>query len=333
MTISQFKAIRVHDTENGKQASIETMSLNDLCAGDVTIRSAFSSINYKDALAITGQPGIMRKYPLNAGIDVAGVVESSSSTEYKAGDKVIVTGSEMSQLHDGGLSEIVRVPAEWIVPLPDGLSLYESMLLGTAGFTAGLALLRLEQNGLTPDQGEVLISGASGGVGSIAIQLFSRRGYKVVAMSATENVDYLIQLGAQRVISPPGIKERPAALEHARWAGALDTIGGDVLSGITRQLKPWGSVASIGLAGGANLSMTTMPFIIRGVSVLGITSADCPYEIRKRVWTNLADKWKPQHMDSIANKEITLEEAFTVAKQILKRQHHGRTVVKFDSQP
>jgi NADPH2:quinone reductase len=327
--MSRFRAYRVHEHKGVISARLEDLELDDLTPGDVTIRTHYSSVNYKDALAATGKGRIMRRFPLVVGIDVAGLVSASSDTRFKPGDEVLVTGCGLGEDHDGGFSEVVRVPADWVVPLPEGLSLFDVMAIGTAGFSAALALDRMEQNGQHPDQGPVIVSGASGGVGSFAIDLLSARGYEVAALTGKPDVaDYLKELGAGTLLDrhtrSPG--ERP--LEPAQWGVAIDTLGGEMLAWLTRTVRPWGTIASIGMAGGTELNTTVMPFILRGISVLGITSADCPMKRRRRVWQRLASDLRPQHLREIVTEIVSLEELSGVFERLLADRHRGRTVLR-----
>lgn len=327
--MGSFNAFRIHEHADGTvRAGLEELALNDLSPGEVVIRSRYSSVNYKDALAATGKGRILRRFPLVGGVDVAGVVTSSVDARFHEGDQVLVTGCGLGESHDGGFSEIVRVPADWVVPLPGGMSLFESMALGTAGFTAALAIDRLEQNDLHPGQGPVLVTGASGGVGSVAIDLLSGRGYEVVALSRKpEANDYLQSLGAADVLDTSEVKASDKPLEAARWAGAIDNVGGELLGWLTRTVQPWGSIASIGLAGGVQLHTTVMPFILRGVSILGITSANCPMDHRRKVWNRLVTDLKPRHLDKIVAATVTLDELSGVFEKVLSGRHRGRYVV------
>ena len=324
-----FRALRVHENADGTvHAALEQLALEDLSPGEVVIRSRYSSVNYKDALAATGKGKILRRFPLVAGVDVAGVVISSVDARFQEGDQVLVTGCGLGESHDGGFSEVVRVPADWVVPLPQGLSLRDAMLLGTAGFTAGLAIDRMEQNGLSPGQGPVVVTGATGGVGSVAIDLLSGRGYEVVALSRKPKMKvYLQSLGAADVLDTKTATAGGKPLEATRWAGAIDSVGGEVLGWLTRTVQPWGSIASIGLAGGPELHTTVMPFILRGISILGITSANCPMQRRMKVWKRLVTDLKPQHLASIVAGQVTLDELPGVFETVLSGQHHGRYVV------
>jgi len=327
--MSRFRAYRVHERKGAITARLENLAIDDLTPGDVTLRAHYSSVNYKDALAATGKGRIMRRFPLVAGIDVAGVVSASSDTRFRPGDEVLVTGCGLGEDHDGGFSEVVRVPGDWVVPLPDGLSLFEAMAIGTAGFTAALAIDRMEQNGQQPDQGAVVVTGASGGVGSFAVDLLSACGYPVVALTGKPDVaDYLKELGAGTVLDRRTLDPGERPLEKAQWGGAIDTLGGAVLTWLTRTLRPWGTIACIGMAGGTELNTTVMPFILRGISVLGITSADCPMKRRRRLWQRLASDLRPQHLREIVSEIVTLEELSGVFERLLVDRHRGRTVLR-----
>ena len=326
--MESFRALRVHELDGGIEARIETLSINDLAPGEVVIRAHFSSVNYKDALAVTGKGRILRRFPLVAGIDVAGVVTGSADDRFQAGDEVLVTGCGLGESHDGGFSEVARVPADWVVPLPAGLTLFNAMVLGTAGFTAALAIDQLERNAQQPDAGPVIVTGATGGVGSIAIDLLSGRGYEVVALTGKSDAEtWLKDLGAASVLDRHTLAPVDRPLEKAQWGGAIDNVGGDTLAWLTRTVKPWGNIASIGMAGGAGLHTTVMPFILRGVSILGITSANCPMERRKQIWNRLVTDMKPRHLDRIVAGTVGLDELPAMCGRMLSAQHRGRYVV------
>jgi NADPH2:quinone reductase len=326
--MSGFRAFRVHQQGGVTRAVLETLTLDDLSPGEVVIEAHYSSVNYKDALAATGMGKILRRFPLVGGVDVSGVVLQSGDARFAAGNAVLVTGCGLGESHDGGYAELVRVPADWVVPLPAGMSLRDAMALGTAGFAAALAIDRLEQNGLAPGQGPVLVTGASGGVGSIAIDLLSNAGYEVAALSRKPDAsDYLQELGATAIVASGGIAAEGKPLEAARWAGAIDTVGGDVLGWLTRTVMPWGSIASIGLVGDAQLHTTVMPFILRGISVLGITSANCPMARRLATWDRLVTNLKPRHLERIVAGEVGLEKLPKVFDAILSGRHRGRHLV------
>ena len=324
-----FRAFRIHERDGVTRAGLETLVLDELSSGDVVIEAHYSSVNYKDALAATGRGRILRRFPLVGGVDVSGVVLESGDARYATGDEVLVTGCGLGESHDGGFSEIVRVPADWVVPLPQGVSLRDAMLLGTAGFAAALAIDRMEQNGQAPALGPVVVTGASGGVGSIAIDLLGGKDYEVVALSRKLDADgYLASLGAGRVIDARVAGDSKAPLEKAQWGGAIDAVGGEVLAWLIRTVGPWGNIASIGLAGSAQLDTTVMPFILRGVSLLGISSANCPMERRQKVWQRLATDLKPRHLDSIVAGEVELDELPGVFEKVLSGGHRGRFLVR-----
>lgn len=288
--MSVFRAYRIFE-ENGKsQGRFVELSLADLDPGEVVIRAHYSGVNYKDALAATGTGRVVRRFPCVGGVDVSGVVESSSDARFQAGDEVLVTGYGMGVDHDGGYAEFVRVPAEWVVPLPQGLSMFDAMALGTAGFTAALAIHRLEQNELAPGKGRVIVTGATGGVGSLAVQMLAQLGYRVVAMTGKAGEhDYLKSLGASEILSRDEIDLHSGrALEKGLWAGALDSVGGDTLAWLTRSMQQDGAIASFGNAGGVELHTTVFPFILRGVKLLGVDSAATAMPLRREIWRRLA---------------------------------------------
>jgi len=329
MVPTSFKAFRIFDDENGHRSEIVEQNINEQSAGDVVIQVAWSSVNYKDALAGTGKGKILRQFPLNGGIDVAGIVAESDSKDFREGDRVLMTGCGLSETRDGGYSEFLRVPSKSLVPLPAGLDLRESMVLGTAGFTAALALYRMEVNGQQPDMGPLCVTGASGGVGSLAVNLFSKAGYEVCAISGKlDEFDWLHRLGAVQCIDRHNLEWPNAPMASARFAGALDTVGGDILSGLTRVIKPWGNIASCGMAGGIDLRTTVMPFIIRGICLLGINSAACPYPIRRDLWQRLATDWKPSCLDEIVTHISALEGLPDSFERLIAGGGHGRTLVE-----
>ena len=302
---------------------------DDLPPGEVTVRVAYSSVNYKDGLAVIPTGRVARKYPLVPGIDLAGTVESSTDRRFREGDEVVVTGYDLGVSHDGGFSEYARVPADWVVPLPTGLSVKEAMVLGTAGFTAGLSVYRLERYGLRPERGPVLVTGASGGVGSVAVAILTKLGYTVAASTGKAEAEaYLRSIGASEVLSRDEVSaESRKALEKERWAGAVDPVGGRTLAYLLRTMKYGGAVALSGLTGGAALETTVFPFILRGVSLLGIDSAYCPMEERREVWERLAGPWKPAGLADIGQ-EIAMEDVPATLEAILKGKVTGRTVIR-----
>jgi putative YhdH/YhfP family quinone oxidoreductase len=326
---ARFDAFRIHNDDNGYRAAVESISLQDLSDGDVVIKVHYSGIKYKDALAGTGKGKILRRYPLNGGIDAAGIIISSESERFSPGDEVLVTGSGLSETRDGGYAQYLRMDSAWVVPLPSGLSMLEAMTLGTAGFTAAMSLYRMEINGQKPEQGPIVVTGATGGVGSIAIDILSTAGYEVHAISGkTEQFDWLESLGASQCFSRHDLDWGKRPLESARWAGCVDSVGGEMLSGIAASISPWGNIASCGLAGGISLNTTVLPFIIRGVSLLGIDSPMCPYSIREAIWPRLASDWKPRHLDDICHQQVGLEGMTEIFDRILAGQSLGRVVVK-----
>lgn len=324
-----FRALRIFDDEHGYRAEIVEQGIEEQSDGDVVIRVVWSSVNYKDALAATGKGRILRNFPLNGGIDAAGTVATSSCDQFAPGDPVLITGCGLSEVRDGGYSEYLRVPSKWLVPLPEGLSLREAMVLGTAGFTAALSLWRMEANGQTPELGPVVVTGATGGVGSLAIDILTRAGYEAHAISGKlDRFDWLRQLGATQCISRKELYWGENPLESAHWAGAIDSVGGDMLAGLTRVIKPWGSIACCGMAGGIGVRTTVMPFIIRGISLLGINSSGCAYSIREDLWQRLAGVWKPAHLDRIEHAEVGLDELPAVFENALAGGSVGRTLVR-----
>jgi len=327
--MSRFRALRIHQASGVTRAAIEALTLDDLGPGDVVIQARYSGVNYKDALAATGRGRILRHFPLVGGIDVAGVVAESRDPRFREGDGVLVSGCGLGEDHDGGFAERVRVPAEWAIPLPDGMSAFQAMGIGTAGFTAALAVERLEQNGLRPDHGPVMVTGATGGVGSFAIDLLSGRGYDVTALTGKPAAEkYLKDLGAQTVLDRHAVAMGERPLETAQWGGAVDNVGGAVLAWLTRTVKSWGAIAGIGMAGGVELRTTVMPFILRGVSLLGITAANCSMDLRRHLWARLASDLRPAHLDAIVSEIIALDGLPGVFENLLSGRHTGRTVVR-----
>jgi NADPH2:quinone reductase len=334
--MSHFKALRIHQVEKTTQARFDSISIDELSAGEVVIRVAYSSLNYKDALAITGKGRILRGFPKVAGIDLSGIVESSRDAQFKAGDEVLVTGCNIGEALDGGLAEIARVPVSAVVPLPHGLSLAEAMALGTAGFTAAMALRRMLENHQAPEMGAIAVTGPTGGVGSIAIDLFKQAGFQVAAITGKLSAEsYLRDIGADEVIERQtldfGSQPMAQPLLGARWGGAVDNLGGETLAYLTRTVKPWGNIASIGLAQAPTLATTVIPFILRGVSLLGIHSVECPREWRLDLWNKLAGDWKPRHLKTIAPREISLEDVPAVCEEMIAGKAQGRTVVRIGS--
>ena len=325
--MNRFRAFRITNVDNVVRGALVDATPDELSAGDVLIRAVFSSVNYKDALAGTGTGKILRRFPLIGGIDVAGIVEASTDERFKVGDEVLATGYDLGVNHDGGYAGYVRVPADWVVPMPVGLTLFEAMALGTAGFTAGLAIVRLEQMGLRPGRGPVVVTGATGGVGSIAVASLARLGYEVTALTGKEHEgDYLKGLGATTVLNRATLELGTRPLEKAMWAGAVDAVGGDLLAWLTRTTNYWGAIASTGLAGGTELHTTVMPFILRGVSLIGVDSVMCPMNVRRNVWRRLATDLKPPLPDIAQT--ITLEELPGAFATLLAGKARGRFVVR-----
>ena len=326
---SPFKAFLIDQDDNRKVSGRITMlDQGRLDDGEVLIRIRYSSINYKDALAATGAGKIIRRFPCVGGIDLSGEVVDSSDSRFRPGDKVIATSFDIGVAHHGGYAEYARVPAGWVVPLPAGLDLFEAMALGTAGFTAALALYRMQDNRQSPALGPLCVTGATGGVGSLAVDIFSRAGYEVHAISGkADQHDYLRALGAGAVHGRDALATtRP--MESARFGGGLDNVGGPMLASLLAQTAPYGNVASAGLAASPDLHATVMPGIIRGVSLLGVASAGTARDIRDAIWTRLGADWKPAHLDRICTRESTLADLPGVFDAMLAGGSLGRTVVR-----
>ena len=325
---SAFRVFRIENEHDTLRGAVSTATIDELPPGDVVIRAAYSSVNYKDALAATGVGKIVRRFPMIGGIDVAGVVEVSTDPRFSAGDEVLVTGYDLGVAHDGGYAAMVRVPADWVVPLPPGMTLFDAMAFGTAGFTAGLAVHRLEHHGLRPGQGPVIVTGATGGVGSIAVASLARLGYEVTALTGKDaEHEYLRALGAASILSRHTLAMGTRPLEKAVWAGAIDAVGGDTLAWLTRTTNYWGGIASAGLTGGTELHTTVMPFILRGVSLIGIDSVACPMDIRREVWRRLAADMKPADLGRIIT-EIGLDDLPDAFATLLQGRARGRFVVR-----
>jgi NADPH2:quinone reductase len=329
-----FTAFRIHRVDGKIAARFDQVALDDLTPGAVVVRVSYSDINYKDALAATGTSPILRKYPLAGGIDLAGEVVSSTDPRYTPGQKVLVTGCGLSETQDGGYSEYSRLQGDWVIPLPEGMSEADAMKLGTAGFTAALAIHRMEQNGQTPVQGPVVVTGATGGVGSLAINMLAGRGYQVVAVSGKPEADaYLHDLGASQILRRQALDVGSRPMEAALWAGAIDNVGGEVLAWLTRTMGYGGNIASVGLAGSHELHTTVMPFILRGVNLLGINSVATPRELRLEVWKRIATDLRPAKLDRIAGRLVNFDELPAQFDDYLKGRVTGRTVVKVSKQP
>jgi acrylyl-CoA reductase (NADPH) len=328
--MDNFKAFMVNKNEQNFSAEVKTIRLEDLPAGDVLIKVAYSSVNFKDGLASIPNGKIVRSYPFIPGIDLAGTVVRSDDSRFNEGDEVIATSYEIGVSHYGGYSEYARIPGDWIVPLPEGLTLKEAMVFGTAGFTAALSVHRLEENGLTPEKGKVLVTGASGGVGSVAVAMLAKRGYHVIASTGKESEhEYLRKIGATDIISREElVGEKIKPLDKQLWAAAVDPVGGKTLSAILSKLEYNGSVAVSGLTGGTDVPATVFPFILRGINLLGIDSVYCPMETRKLLWQRMATDLKPAGMLETIKNEVSLEELPGVLTSILKGENRGRTIVK-----
>ena len=326
-----FRAYRIFEEGGQSAGRFVELTLDDLDPGEVVIQVHYSSINYKDALAATGAGKVIRRFPCVGGVDAAGVVASSSDIRFKAGDEVIVTGYGMGVEHDGGYAEYVRVPADWVVPLPQNLTLFEAMALGTAGFAAALSIHRLEQNELRPESGRVVVTGATGGVASLAIQMLAQLGYHVVALTGKDGEhDYLKSLGAAEILPRKGLQMGTRPLEKTQWAGALDAVGGETLAWLTRTMQQNGVIASFGNAGGIELHTTVLPFILRGVRLIGIDSAATATPLRRAIWQRLSTDLRPKLLAQVAH-TIPFVELPQVFLQLLQGKRRGRTVVGMKS--
>ena len=329
-TSTRFTALVVDKTDDGQFVrGIRERSISDLPPGDLVVRVRFSSLNYKDALSATGHPGVTRLFPHTPGIDAAGEVVSCKSGAFAAGDNVIITGYDLGMETDGGWGEFIRIPSEWAVRLPAGLTLREGMAFGTAGFTAALSVLKLEQAGVTPPDGEILVTGATGGVGALAVAILARAGYRVAASTGKSSDELFLRgLGAAEVIPRDGVtagSERPMMKE--RWAGCVDVVGGDTLAAAVKSTHYGGAVTCCGLVGSTDLPLNIFPFILRGVSLIGIDSAQCPAGTRRQIWQKLAGEWKPERLLEMVT-EVTLEGLEEKIQAMLRGESHGRVVVK-----
>ncbi len=326
--MDSFKALLIEERDGKVCNGFVRMGESQLDAGEVTIRVAYSSINYKDALAATGAGKIIRRFPCVGGIDLSGTVIASRDARFKAGDPVIATSFDIGVAHHGGYAEVARVPGDWVVPLPAGLSLYDAMALGTAGFTAALGIVRMEENGLRPEKGPVIVTGATGGVGSLAVDMLAKVGYHVVALTGKESEkDYLLRLGAAEVLMRQSLdlsKIRP--LDRGRWAGAVDNLGGDVLAWIASTMEQGGTIASIGLAASHALNTTVMPFILRGVSLLGVDSGYIREPYRSGVWQRLATDLRPPHLEEMSRR-IPFDDLPAMFDEYIAGRAKGRVVV------
>ncbi|MDV7765953.1 acryloyl-CoA reductase [Peribacillus sp. CSMR9] len=328
--LQQFDALVVNKQDDRFSVNIQQLSLDDLPQGEVLIRVHYSGVNYKDSLASIPNGNIVSSYPIVPGIDMAGIVVSSEDSRFQEGDEVIATSYGIGVSQSGGYSQFARVPADWIVPLPDGLTLKEAMIIGTAGFTAALSVLRLEENNLTPDQGSVLVTGATGGVGSFAVSILAKLGYSVEASTGKESEHgYLKEIGATTIVSREDVYDgKLRALGKQKWSGAVDPVGGEPLASVLSQIKYGGSVAVSGLTAGTSLPATVFPFILRGVNLLGVDSVNCPMDTRLQVWHRLATDFKLAHLEQLVQQEITIKELPDILPTLLKGEARGRTIVK-----
>ena len=326
--MEKFKVYRLREADKKVVGGFEEAALDDLDPGEVTVRVAYSSVNYKDALAATGKGRIIRRFPCIGGIDLSGTVTDSRDARFKKGDAVIATSYDIGVAHDGGYAEYARVPAAWVVPMPKGMTHFDAMALGTAGFTAGLAVVRMIHEGLKPGKGPVIVSGATGGVGSVAIDILAGLGHEVVALTGKESeTDYLKGLGAKEVMLRTGLdlaKIKP--LDKAMWAGAVDNLGGEVLAWMASTMQIGAPIASVGLAASMSLNTTVAPFILRGVSLLGVDSVNCEMAMRQKVWESLAAEMKPRHLAG-ATRTIPFDQLPSVFDDFIGAKVKGRVVV------
>ncbi|MGX9392278.1 acrylyl-CoA reductase (NADPH) [Nitrobacteraceae bacterium UC4446_H13] len=323
-----FKAVRIDKAEKGTTATLTQFDEAELMDGDVTVRVEWSTLNYKDGLAVTGKAPVVRRFPMIAGIDFAGTVEQSSHPAWKAGDKVVCNGWGMGETHLGAYAEKARVKGDWLVRLPDGMSTRDAMAVGTAGYTAMLSVLALEKHGLKPADGPVVVTGAAGGVGSVAIAVLSKLGYQVIASTGrASEADYLRGLGATEIIDRNELSGQAKPLAKERWAGGVDSVGSTTLANLLSMTKYRGAIAACGLAAGMDLPSSVAPFILRGVCLLGIDSVMCPIELRKQAWSRLASDLDHSKLAEITH-EINLDEVIAAGPRILGGQVRGRIVVK-----
>ncbi len=328
--MNNFKAFRLDQQGKKIVAQFTTMKIEDLTAGDVVIKVAHSTINYKDALAATGAGRILRKFPLNGGIDLAGTVVSSEDEQFSEGDVVLVNGCGLSETLDGGYAEYARVPAEAVVPIPANITTAQAMQIGTAGYTAALAIHRMEQNGQLPEHGPIVVTGATGGVGSLAIDMLAARGYEAIAFTGkNDQIDYLRAIGASDVLLRDKTDFGSRPMENPLWAGAIDNLGGDTLAWLIRTMGYGGNIASIGLAQSHALDTTVMPFILRAVCLLGINSVETPRDVRLKVWQRIGGDLWPQHLDNIASRSIAFDALPDAFQAFVDGTVTGRTVVIF----
>lgn len=326
--MSSYPAFRIHQDAQGHHAGVEELPKPKPAEGEVLIRVEYSAVNYKDALAGTGKGKILRTFPLVGGADAAGVVEQSADPRYQPGDAAIVTGWGLTFDHDGGLAGYLCCPADWLVPMPQGLTTRTAAILGTAGLTAALAVHRMLVNGQDPALGPILVTGATGGVGCMAVGILARLGFAVTAISGKPELqDWLRALGGTEILPRDALATARRPLEQARWGGAVDNVGGELLAQITRTVAPGGNIASIGLVGGHELHTTVMPFILRGISLLGCNSVDIPFAQRQSLWGHLATDWQPSGLDRLATETVGLTDLPDVFERVLAGQTHGRVLV------
>lgn len=327
--MNSFKAFRVHADKSGVSAGVEELTLADLTPGEVVVRGEWSSINYKDALAATGAGRILRASPLVGGVDIAGTVISSEDPDIAVGQRVLMNGGGLSEVRDGGFTEVASLPAGGPIPIPDTLSSRDAMLIGTAGFTAAYAIHQMELNGQRPANGPIAVTGATGGVGSVAIDMLAGLGYSVIAMSTKpEQADYLKALGATEVLDLKEFDFGNRPMEKGRWAGAVDNLGGDTLAGLIRKASPNANIAAIGLAQGFEVNTTVMPFILRGINLLGINSVEVPRELRVAIWGRIAGDLRPRHLASMESAALTLDTLMPAFQPYVDGKITGRTLVR-----
>lgn len=327
--MSSFRAFRVHADKSGVSAGVEELTLADLTPGEVVVRGEWSSINYKDALAATGAGRILRASPLVGGVDIAGTVISSEDPDIAVGQRVLMNGGGLSEVRDGGFTEVASLPAGGPIPIPDTLSSRDAMLIGTAGFTAAYAIHQMELNGQRPANGPIAVTGATGGVGSVAIDMLAGLGYSVIAMSTKpEQANYLKDLGATEVLDLKAFDFGSRPMEKGRWAGAVDNLGGDTLAGLIRKASPNANIAAIGLAQGFEVNTTVMPFILRGINLLGINSVEVPRELRVAIWGRIAGDLRPRHLASMESAALTLDTLMPAFQPYVDGKIIGRTLVR-----
>lgn len=323
-----FKAYQITKDDEGQKAALTTLTDDDLMEGDVTVEVEYSALNYKDGLAMTGRVPVVRRFPLTPGIDFAGTVISSESSTFSVGDKVVLNGFGVGEVHSGGFAEKARVKSDWLVPLPAGISSWQAMAVGTAGYTSMLCVLALERHGVTPESGDILVTGAAGGVGSVAVLLLSKLGYRVTAVTGRmEEADYLKDLGAADVIERASFSQKARPLAKELWAGAVDVAGGNTLANVLSQMRYGGAVAACGLAESMDLPTSVAPFILRGVTLYGVDSVMAPLDVREKAWKRIVEDLNLQKLEKMT-REIGMEEVPAAAEAILNGKVRGRTVVR-----